>query len=149
MKLEPMTYLQQKKPYVAPGFKSNVKHLEGYIKYAPSKEYQDKIKDVINLYKDKKIRNFKTADNVIRDLTHARLIKSGKANSNYESVVAKYRNVEPMTGRLEREALVEKAKQVEEAIKKKQPKKHTQEQQAKLAKLMKLAKVAKKRYTKR
>ena len=38
-----------KKPHVAPGFKSNVKHLEGYVKYAPSKEYQDKIKDAINL----------------------------------------------------------------------------------------------------
>ena len=108
--------------------------------YAPSKDYQDKIKDVINLYKDKKIRNFKTADNVIRDLTHARLIKSGKANSNYESIVSKYKNVEPMTGRLERQAIANQAKKVEEAIKTNQQK---QEQRATVAKLMKLAKVAK------
>ena len=69
-----MTDLQQE-TYIAPGGKSNVKHVEGYLRYAPSTEYQDQVRDVINLYKDKTIRSYKRADNLVTELRHARYIQ--------------------------------------------------------------------------
>ena len=63
---------------------------------------KDKIKDIHDLYKDKKIVNYKTAHNAAAQLAtrHKGVIKSSL--KKYESITIKYRHAEPMTGRLTR-----------------------------------------------
>ena len=63
----------------------------------------------MELYKAKKIRKYETADNTIRLLTNKRSVHSGKADRVYNEVMTKYQNVEPMTGRLERERQAKQA----------------------------------------
>ena len=87
------------------GFKANVKELQGYIREAPTKEYKNKIQDIIDLYVAKKIKNYRTAENAVTYLSNRRSIKSGKADKVYNEVVGKYKEAEPMTGRLTRERL--------------------------------------------
>ncbi len=46
-----------------PGFKSNVKHLQGLARVIKSASVKTKVQDIVNLYTDKKIRNIRTAEN--------------------------------------------------------------------------------------
>ena len=85
------------------GFKANVKELQGYVREAPTKEYKKKIQDIINIYEQKRIKNYMTAENAVTYLSNRRSIKSGKADKVYNEVVGKYKEAEPMTGRLARE----------------------------------------------
>ena len=43
------------------------KHLTGYLSFATG-DNKAKVQDIINLYKDKKIRKYETAENAIREL---------------------------------------------------------------------------------
>ena len=85
-----------------PGFKSKVKHLTGYLDFA-SGEYKAKVQDVIDLYRDKKIRKYETAENAIRDMVNTRSVRNGKADQVHTQIMARCGTAEPMTGRLERE----------------------------------------------
>ena len=97
-----------------PSFKANVKELKQYAKEAPSKERRAMMNDIIGLYEAKKIKNFRTAENVIIRLGQrtkdAR--RTERALKEYEAVISKYTKAEPMTGRLERERGAKKMKNV-------------------------------------
>ena len=68
--------------------------------------------DIIGLYEVKKIKNFRTAENVTIRLGQrtkdAR--RTERALKEYEAVMGKYQVAEPMTGRLEREGPKENEK---------------------------------------
>ena len=64
----------------------------------------------MNLYAEKKIRNIKTAENVIFRISQPRYQRSGQAEAEYQRLVNRYSEAEPMTGRLERESLRKKVK---------------------------------------
>jgi hypothetical protein len=80
--------------------------LKSYLSSGP-KENRGKTEAIIKLYEEKKIVNFKTALNVVMLLSsrNKRSINSGRPDKEYNKVVAKYTEAEPMTGRLERERL--------------------------------------------
>jgi len=82
-------------------FKSNISDLRSYIFNAPEAN-KKRIKKLIALYEEKKIVNIKTALNAVQLLasTNKNTIKSGKAIKVYESLVEKYADARPMTGRL-------------------------------------------------
>jgi len=82
-------------------FKSNITELRSYLKKAPDAN-KAKINTVIKLYEDKKIVNFKTALNATLLLasTNKNTIKSGRALKEYETVIDKYSNALPITGRV-------------------------------------------------
>ena len=81
--------------------KANFKELQQLREMAP-KGTKDKIKEIHDLYKDKKIVNYETAYNAAAQLAtrHKGVIKAGL--KKYESITSKYRHAEPMTGRLTR-----------------------------------------------
>jgi hypothetical protein len=93
-----------------PGFKTKVKELQALAKSAPNKAYKEKANKVVQLYADKKITNFRTAENALLRLSQPRSIKSGRADVEYEKIVKRYEEAEPMTGRLTRESLRKKIK---------------------------------------
>jgi len=84
-------------------FKQNVTELRSYIKQAPP-ENRAKIQDVIKLYEEKKIPNIRTAFNAVVLLSskNKNTIKSGRVEKEYEKLMVKYTDAEPMTGRLTR-----------------------------------------------
>ena len=97
-----------------PGFKTNLKELKAYAKTAPSKERRAMINDIVGLYEAKKIKNFRTAENVIIRLGQRTKDprRSERALKEYEQVLAKYQDAEPMTGRLDRETAKKKMKNI-------------------------------------
>ena len=80
-------------------FKSNLKRLNKLLELAPRKN-REKIKEVIQLYEDKKIPNIKTAHLAVLQLANPSIFK--KADETYQDLKNKYREAEPMTGRLSR-----------------------------------------------
>ena len=70
------------------------------------------------MYEDKKIVNFKTALNATKLLasTNKNTIKSGKADKAYNTIIEKYGEAQPMTGRLKnsykwsKESIIKKCK---------------------------------------
>ena len=93
-----------------PGFKTNVKNLKAIAKSVKGAGFKEKALDIVDLYIDKKIKNIKTAEIVLLRLSQPRYHKSGQAEVAYQNVIGKYREAEPMTGRLERESLRKKVK---------------------------------------
>jgi hypothetical protein len=87
-----------------PSFKQNLAELKGYGRTAP-KENKAKIEEIIDLYERKKIPNFRTAENAVIRLNQKskNAARSKRAELEYEKVVAKYRDAQPITGRLNRE----------------------------------------------
>jgi hypothetical protein len=87
-----------------PSFKANLTELKAYAKAAPSKERRAMINDIIGLHEAKKIKNASSAENVIIRLGQRTKdpTRSTRALKEYEQVVGKYRDVEPMTWRLDR-----------------------------------------------
>ena len=82
-------------------FESNVSELNSYVSRAPEAN-RSIIKDVIKLYEDKKIVNFRAALNatLLLSSTNKNTIKSGRAEKEYNKIVDKYSEAYPMTGRL-------------------------------------------------
>ena len=81
-------------------FKNNIKLLNSYK--SRSNKNNDKIDSVISLYQEKKIPNMKTAENAIVLLSSKHKATIPKALDNYNKLVNKYIEAEPMTGRLSR-----------------------------------------------
>ena len=84
--------------------KTNIKELRSYLSSGP-KENRTKKEQIIQLYQDKKIVNYKTALNSIMLLSsrNKHTINSGRPQKEYEKIVSKYGTALSMTGRLERE----------------------------------------------
>ena len=93
---------------------SKVAKLRNHITDAP-KRNRESIKNIIKLYEDAKIPNWRTAGNVIMKLTYPSFHKPGEAEKDYHTIITKYQNAEPITGRLKRE--VEDNKRKREAPK--------------------------------
>lgn len=83
------------------GFKGNLKQLSKLRSIAPNGS-RERIDNVIKLYEDKKIPNFKTALNTVAKLTTPILYKRGVADQAYNDLIAKYTEAVPITGRLSR-----------------------------------------------
>ena len=85
------------------GYKSNVKELEALKKAAP-KENREMIQTLIELYRDRKIPNFRTVENAVNRLSLKVKNKSiqAKALKDYEALTKKYKEALPATGRIER-----------------------------------------------
>ena len=83
-------------------FLSNISDLKVFAKKAP-RANKIKIEKIIELYETKKITNYRTALNAVIKLSNPVLFRSGDADKDYEKVVIKYQNAEPMKGRLKRE----------------------------------------------
>ena len=82
-------------------YKSNLKQLNQLRNAAPNGN-KAKIENVIKLYEEKKIPNFKTALNAVAKLTTPILYKKGAADQSYDDLINKYTAAEPITGRLSR-----------------------------------------------
>lgn len=76
---------------------SNLNKLKAYI-VKSSELNKDKIKNIINLYQERKIINFKTAINIIKLLlsTNRTIINSNKAINTYNYIINKYQNSIPI-----------------------------------------------------
>jgi hypothetical protein len=85
-------------------FKRNLTELKSYVSRAPEAN-RSKIRDVIKLYEDKKIVNFRTALNatLLLSSTNKNTLKSGRAEKEYSSIINKYGEAQPITGRLKRQ----------------------------------------------
>ena len=95
-----------------PRFNTKIRELRAIASRAP-KENKPKINDIIKLREEKRIRNFKTAENVINRLAVSTSNKQriARAQTERENAIAKCGNLAPMSGRL--------------AIEKKGQRKHT------------------------
>ena len=82
--------------------KTNIAELKSYAAKA-SKTNKDKINNSIKLYEERKIPNFKTAHNAVIKLSFAITTKNGQAEKEYNKVIAKYGDAQPITGRFARE----------------------------------------------
>ena len=86
------------------GIKSNIKELTDLKRRAPTQN-KAKIDEIINLYSNRQIPIFKTAENLVNRLS----VKTNnptsinKTNKLYESVVGKYKEAPPATGKIERQ----------------------------------------------
>ena len=85
-------------------FKQNVNELKSYITKAPV-DNRDRIKQIIKLYEDRKISNFKTALNTTLTLSSKNkiTISSGRPIKEYNKIINKYQDSTPITGRLKKE----------------------------------------------
>ena len=85
-------------------FKQNLTELKSYLKQAPEAN-RSKIQDVIKLYEEKKILNIRTALNatILLSSKNKNTVKSGRPEREYQKIMTKYVEAEPMTGRLTRE----------------------------------------------
>jgi F0F1-type ATP synthase alpha subunit len=92
-------------------FKNNITELKSYVSKSPV-DNKMRIRKIIELYENKKIVNFKTALNNVLLLSskNKNTINSGRAIKEYNQIVNKYDEKEPMTGRLKNE--VEKIKKI-------------------------------------
>ena len=66
---------------------------------------RSRIRDVIKLYEDNKIVNFRTAlhATILLSSTNKNTIKSGRAEKEYSGIINKYGEAQPITGRLKRQ----------------------------------------------
>jgi hypothetical protein len=82
-------------------FKNNITELKSYVKKA-SVDNRAKINDIVNLYEGKQIPNYKTAFKAVEALAskNKNTVKSGKPEKLYNDIITKYKEAEPITGRL-------------------------------------------------
>ena len=87
----------------------NVKELQSYSRSGPASN-KPRIKQIIELYKSRKIPNFKTALNAVVLLAsnHKLTISSNRAVKTYDQLMAKYSDAVPITGILSRRAVKRK-----------------------------------------
>ena len=92
-----------------PGFKTNVKHLKTFATMAP-KANKEKIRNIARLYEEKRIPNYQAAAKVAFQLSVPSSVKRGQADRDYDAAVSKYSLATPITGRLQREIELNRAK---------------------------------------
>ena len=83
--------------------KSNLAELKRYKSIAPAGN-KHRIQDVIELYEQRKIPNYKSALNTVVALSskHKITVASGKPEKLYNSLMEKYQEAESLTGQLSR-----------------------------------------------
>lgn len=83
---------------------TNIRELKDLKRRAP-RENRAQIDKIIDLYSDRKIGNFKTAENIVNRLS----VKTNNPTSKdktkkiYDDIISKYGEAQPVTGRLDRE----------------------------------------------
>ena len=87
-----------------PTVKSNIRELRDLKRRAP-KDNRAQIDKIIDLYANRQIGNFKTAENIVTRLS---VKTSNPTNINntthiYDDIISKYGEAQPLTGRLDRE----------------------------------------------
>ena len=87
----------------------NVKELQSYSRGGPASN-KLRIKQIIELYKSRKIPNFKTALNAVVLLAsnHKLTVSPNRAVKTYDQLMAKYSDAVPITGILSRRAVKRK-----------------------------------------
>ena len=101
-------------------FKSNLSELKSYIKNKVPEGNRTKIEQIIKLYEDKKIVNFKTALNATKLLasTNKNTIKASNADKTYNTIVDKNGEAQPMTRRFKNSYKESKASIIKKNAKK-------------------------------
>jgi hypothetical protein len=85
-----------------PTLKQNISFLSSLMKSAPSKN-RGKIQNIIDFYKDRKINQYRTAENAVLLLSSSNKKISQKADKIYDSLFDKSYSAIPITGKLKRE----------------------------------------------
>ena len=81
--------------------KHNIDHLKFISKNVRDKDVKQKINKIIELYATRKISQVQTATNNIMNLiTNTTVKKKETLNTNYEKLIEKYKDVEPLSHRL-------------------------------------------------
>ena len=95
--------------YMNNTIKKNVQYLEASLSYAKA-DVKPFIRNIIDLYKDRKIANITTAENMLLQLRTIDPWTKKKTLKRYEKLVAKYEHKEPVHIRMKatREKNVEK-----------------------------------------
>ncbi len=86
------------------GVVTNIRELNDLKRRAP-KESRAKIDNIIDLYANRKIGNFKTAENIVNRLSVRTNNPASKDKTKklYDDIISKYGEAQPVTGRLDRE----------------------------------------------
>ena len=94
-----------------PRIKSNVKELIDLKRRAP-KENRAQIDQIIELYSNRKIPSFKTAENIVTRLSvkTSNPTSINKTKKIYDNIITKYSEALPATGRIAREVASKKQK---------------------------------------
>ena len=79
--------------------KSNIKELTDYENICRP-EQRPKIETLINIYKDRKIANFKTAFNTVASLASSNKNTIKRGLREYENIYEKYKEADTVTGLL-------------------------------------------------
>ena len=101
-------------------FKNNITELKSYVSLSPVGN-KVRIRKIIELYENKKIVNFKTVLHNVLLLSskNKNTINSGRAIKEYNQIINKYDEKEPMTGRLNKqEEKIKKNHQINGILKK-------------------------------
>ena len=87
-----------------PTVKSNIRELRDLKRRAP-KENRTHVDNIIDLYANRQIGNFRTAENIVTRLSVKTSIPTSinKTTSIYDEIISKYGEAQPGTGRLDRE----------------------------------------------
>ena len=89
----------------------NMRNLEGFITNSKV-DIKDNVKNIVQLYKDRKISNLTTAENMIIKLRTIQPSTSNKTMKQYEKLISKYEQNEPLNVRME----VNKEKNIEKKV---------------------------------
>ena len=77
----------------------NIMFLEGFITNSKA-DIKDNVKTIVQLYKDRKISNLTTAENMIINLRTIRPSTKIKTMKQYEKLINKYQQNEPLNVRM-------------------------------------------------
>jgi len=86
-----------------PSIKSNIKFLQHYATQTKEATTKQRVQTVIDLYSDRKITNFKSAKNVLDNLTASHKKTREKGIKEYDQIVAKYQEAEPLNVRMQKQ----------------------------------------------
>ena len=77
----------------------NIMFLEGFITNSKA-DIKDNVKTIVQLYKDRKISNLTTAENMIINLRTIRPSTKIKTMKQYDKMIQKYQQIEPLNVRM-------------------------------------------------
>ena len=89
----------------------NMRYLKGFITNS-NVDIKDNVKTIVQLYKDRKISNLTTAENMIITLRTIQPSTRNKTMKQYEKLINKYEQNEPLNVRMK----VNKEKNIEKKV---------------------------------
>ena len=87
----------------------NIRRLENFLTHSKP-AVKDEVKNIVELYKARQIQNITTAENMILKLRTIEPSTKNKILKQYEKLVSKYENKEPLNVRVQRAKAITQAK---------------------------------------